>query len=67
MIISYLPIFTLDLVTGTKTNVMTGESEQVAIKTELEQAKQWLESKFYFKPHHSPQYCTVINCLDIIS
>ena len=60
MVISYLPIFTLDLTTSTKTNVLTGETEQVDIKTELERAKRWYESKFYFKPHHSPQYQAII-------
>lgn len=63
MIISYLPIFTLDLTTSTKTNALTGEVTQVDIKTELEQAKRWFESQFYFKPHHAPQYQAIISHL----
>ena len=63
MIIRYLPIFALDLETGTKTNVLTGETTQVDIKTEPERAKQWYESQFYFHPHHSPQYQAIISHL----
>ena len=63
MIIHYLPIFTLDLETGVRTNVINGETEQVDIKTELERAKQWFEKQFYFKPHHSPQYQAIIKYL----
>ncbi len=63
MIISYLPIFTLDLTASTRTNVLTGEATQVDIKIELERAKRWFESQFYFKPHHSPQYQAIISHL----
>ena len=63
MVIYYLPIFALDLETGVRTNVLTGETTQVDIKTELERAKQWCESQFYFNPHHSPQYQAIIKVL----
>lgn len=63
MIIHYLPILTLDLATGVRTNVLTGETAQVDIKTELERAKQWYEKQFYFKPHNLPQYQAIIKYL----
>ena len=64
MIIHYLPIFTLDLGTGVRTNVLTGETAQVEVKAELERAKRWYEEQFYFKPHHSPHYQAIIKYLN---
>ena len=64
MVILYLPASTLDLETGIKTRLLSGTVEQVDdVQAELRKAKEWWESKFYYKPYHAPAYQNIINNL----